>query len=55
VFVGRPVLWGLAVAGEDGVARVLAILRDELVRAMRLAGVPDVAAIPPDLVRPSRG
>jgi 4-hydroxymandelate oxidase len=38
VFVGRPVLWGLAVGGEGGARRVLEMLRDELVHAMRLAG-----------------
>lgn len=54
VFVGRPVLWGLAAGGEAGVARVLALLHGELVRAMQLAGCADVAAIPRDLVRASR-
>jgi 4-hydroxymandelate oxidase len=38
VFVGRPILWGLAVDAEAGVRRVLDILRSELVHAMRLAG-----------------
>lgn len=38
VFVGRPILWGLATHGAKGVARVLEILNAELVRAMRLAG-----------------
>ncbi|MSP62584.1 MAG: alpha-hydroxy-acid oxidizing protein [Myxococcales bacterium] len=52
VLVGRPVLWGLAVAGEHGVARVLDLLRDELSRAMALAGCPDLASISRDLVRP---
>jgi 4-hydroxymandelate oxidase len=45
VFVGRPVLWGLAADGERGVSRVLALLREELVRAMQLAGAPDLAAL----------
>jgi 4-hydroxymandelate oxidase len=40
VFVGRPVLWGLAADGEAGARRVLEILRSELVRAMQLAGCP---------------
>ena len=53
VFIGRPVLWGLAAAGEEGVSRVLGLLTGELVRAMQLAGCADVAAVPPDLVRPS--
>lgn len=53
VFVGRPVLWGLAAAGREGVTRVLALLREELVRSMQLAGCTDCTAIDPDLVRPS--
>ena len=39
VFVGRPYLWGLAVAGEAGVVRVFEILRDEVLNAMALLGV----------------
>jgi len=39
VLVGRPHLWGLAVAGQPGVAHVLATLDGELDRAMGLAGV----------------
>jgi 4-hydroxymandelate oxidase len=38
VCVGRPVLWGLAVDGEDGVVRVLELLRDESDTAMGLCG-----------------
>ena len=45
VLVGRPVLWGLAVDGAAGAQRVLELLRDELERAMVLAGVPDIAGI----------
>src|SRR4029453_15316298 len=30
VLVGRPALWGLAVAGETGARRVLELLREEL-------------------------
>ncbi|WP_406395250.1 alpha-hydroxy-acid oxidizing protein [Streptomyces sp. NBC_00882] len=36
--VGRPVLWGLAAAGERGVADVLSLLRHELEDALALAG-----------------
>lgn len=50
VLVGRPILWGLAVGGEAGVARVLAILRDELDLAMALAGCASIADIGRDLV-----
>ena len=38
VLVGRPVLWGLAVAGQRGVELVLERLRDELDVAMGLCG-----------------
>ena len=38
VFVGRPVLWGLAYNGREGVEQVLRMLRDELILAMQLAG-----------------
>jgi isopentenyl diphosphate isomerase/L-lactate dehydrogenase-like FMN-dependent dehydrogenase len=50
VGIGRPILWGLAVAGESGVGRVLDILAAELEHAMALAGLPSLAAIPADLV-----
>jgi len=39
VLLGRPHLWGLAVAGQPGVAHVLKTLDDELSRVMGLAGV----------------
>src|SRR3989475_7059655 len=39
VGVGRPILWGLALYGADGVAAVLEHLRAELTNVMRLAGV----------------
>ena len=38
VGIGRPVLWGLATAGQQGVERVLALLRDELDVALGLCG-----------------
>jgi 4-hydroxymandelate oxidase len=38
VLVGRPVLWGLAVAGEEGALGVLDTFREELEQAMVLAG-----------------
>jgi isopentenyl diphosphate isomerase/L-lactate dehydrogenase-like FMN-dependent dehydrogenase len=36
--IGRPHLWGAAVAGEQGVARVLDIYRSEIDRVMALCG-----------------
>jgi 4-hydroxymandelate oxidase len=50
VAVGRPVLWGLAVDGADGVQRVLEILRDELSLAMALTGCRTIAEVTPDLI-----
>jgi 4-hydroxymandelate oxidase len=50
VFVGRPVLWSLAVAGEDGVHRMLSDLTDELLHAMTLAGARTVKEVTRDLV-----
>jgi len=38
VLVGRPALWGLAAAGEEGVYRVLELLREELELALALLG-----------------
>ena len=52
VCIGRPVLWGLACAGEPGVDRVLAILRQELDVAMALAGCASVGEITSDLLGP---
>ena len=51
VLVGRPALWGLAVGGREGVARVLNLLRAELERAMALAGCPSLQALGSDLIR----
>jgi 4-hydroxymandelate oxidase len=45
VLLGRPVLWALATGGEAGVARALAILREELEIAMALLGTPTPTAI----------
>lgn len=52
VFVGRPIVWALTVGGREGVRTMLEGLHAELVRAMRLAGAPDLAALRMgDLVR----
>ena len=50
VGLGRPVLWGLAVDGSAGVARVLDLLGTELAISMALAGCRSVAEIGRDLV-----
>ena len=50
VLVGRPVFWGLAAAGEQGVHHLLSLLREELELAMALAGRPSVKDIDASLV-----
>ncbi|HSL69914.1 MAG TPA: alpha-hydroxy acid oxidase [Longimicrobiales bacterium] len=49
--IGRPVLWGLALAGQAGVEAALSILYDELSRALALSGCPNLHAVSADLVR----
>jgi len=48
--IARPHLFGLAVAGEAGVARVLEILRREIDRSMGLLGVSKISELGPDLI-----
>jgi 4-hydroxymandelate oxidase len=50
VLIGRPILWGLATRGADGVQAVLAHLHEELVRAMQLSGVARLSEAKRDLV-----
>jgi isopentenyl diphosphate isomerase/L-lactate dehydrogenase-like FMN-dependent dehydrogenase len=45
VMVGRPILWGLAAGGEEGVKRVLNILKSELDLAMALCGFTSISQI----------
>jgi 4-hydroxymandelate oxidase len=53
VMVGRPICWGLAVGGEEGVADVLRILRGELENTMALAGAHALSDVTPSLVAPA--
>ena len=50
VFVGRPVMWGLATGGTDGAASVLERLTAEFVAALAESGVRDLADLTPDLI-----
>jgi 4-hydroxymandelate oxidase len=52
VLVGRPVLWGLCVAGEEGAVEVLEILRRELDQAMLLCGCARLSEIDGRLLKP---
>jgi 4-hydroxymandelate oxidase len=45
VGVGRPYVWGLSAFGQQGVERVLDILRAELQLTMRQCGAPSIAGI----------
>jgi (S)-2-hydroxy-acid oxidase len=56
VFIGRPIFWGLAVDGENGVRGVLETLRKELDLCMGYCGfnrlrdiTPDSIVLPPDM------
>lgn len=50
VLVGRPILWGLAARGEQGVREVLQILRREMEETMLLLGCPKVSQLDPSFV-----
>jgi 4-hydroxymandelate oxidase len=51
VGIGRPYLWGLGAFGEEGVARVLEIMRTETRVAMQQCGVRSLAELNPHFVR----
>lgn len=52
VLVGRPILWGLCVNGEEGARQVLEILRRELDEAMLLCGCSKLSEIDRALLKP---
>ncbi|QPZ38890.1 alpha-hydroxy acid oxidase [Paramicrobacterium chengjingii] len=45
--IGRAYLYGLMAGGREGVNRTIAILRDEIVRTMKLLGVSSLAELQP--------
>ena len=45
VGIGRPYIWGLSAFGQEGVERVLEILRAELTLTMRQMGTPSIRDI----------
>ena len=51
VLIGRPVMWGLAAYGADGVQGVVEMLQTELARYMGMCGRPSLAAVDSSLVR----
>jgi 4-hydroxymandelate oxidase len=52
VLVGRPILWGLCVGGEEGALQVLEILRRELDEAMLLCGCTNLSNVDRSLLAP---
>jgi len=52
VLIGRPILWGLCVGGEQGATNVLEILRRELDEAMLLCGCTELGDINRSLLAP---
>lgn len=45
VLIGRAYAYGLAAAGQPGVARAIEILRSDMERTLRLLGCPSIAAL----------
>lgn len=50
VLIGRPYLYALAVGGEDGVRRMLAMLRQEIELSMTLLGARNLSELSSDLL-----
>lgn len=50
VLVGRPMIWGLATGGAEGVRAVLTELQAELANAMALCGARSIEELTPDLI-----
>ena len=50
VAIGRPLFWGLAVNGAEGVHGVLELLREEVDRAMAYCGQTSVQELEPALI-----
>ncbi len=53
VLIGRPMMWGLAIDGQQGVSRVLEMLREEIARTLGLIGCPSLRDLDPSHVLPS--
>ena len=53
VLIGRMSVYGLALGGEAGVTRMLTLLRQELVRTLRLLGVRSIHDLDPSFIDPA--
>jgi 4-hydroxymandelate oxidase len=51
VLVGRPVMWGLAAYGAEGVQTVLEMFQSELARSMGLSGKANIKALDRSLIK----
>ncbi len=51
VLIGRAYAYGLGAAGGAGVAKAIEILRNDIVRTLRLLGCPDISALDRSYVR----
>ncbi|XP_072901506.1 2-Hydroxyacid oxidase 2 isoform X2 [Hemitrygon akajei] len=54
VFIGRPVVWGLAYKGEEGVKEILQILNAEFRLSMALSGCRNISEINRNLIQLSK-
>lgn len=45
VLIGRPIVWGLAVNGAEGVNDVISCIRKELEMTMKMVGTPKLTDI----------
>ena len=50
VLVGKPVCYGLACGGSEGVTKVMTILRKEFEYAMALSGRPSITSLDPSVI-----
>jgi L-lactate dehydrogenase (cytochrome) len=55
VFVGRPFLYAAVVAGDEGVAHAIKLLREEIDRDMALIGIPSLAGMGTHRLAPATG
>jgi 4-hydroxymandelate oxidase len=51
VGIGRPILWGLAVGGQQGARQILELLRADIARTMSLCGCRSLAELDRKFVR----
>jgi isopentenyl diphosphate isomerase/L-lactate dehydrogenase-like FMN-dependent dehydrogenase len=53
--VGRPYIWGLAIAGQTGVEHMLGLIKSEIVRSMQLMGCESIDDLDPSWLMPAPG